>query len=93
MYTTTRFYYPNGIEGESMKTTTKEFETLEKAIKYCNRYAKGVRFVGVQVENKKGKTVYELTSDGEVTEYTEENEIEEEVDNDFSCLGEGWENK
>ena len=33
MYTATRFFYPNGIEGESMDNTVKQFDDIEKAIK------------------------------------------------------------
>jgi hypothetical protein len=69
MFYTTRHYYPNGIEGESMSCTFKEFDTIEKAIKYCHRYAKGIRFAGVQVEDEEGFLLYEITSDGDITDY------------------------
>ena len=70
-YTTTRFYYPHGIEGESMKTTVKEFDTLEKAIKYAQRYAKGIRFAGLWIENQSLELVYEITSDFEEIDHTD----------------------
>lgn len=70
-YTTTRFYYPHGIEGESMKTTVKEFDTLEKAIKYSQRYAKGIRFAGLWIENQSLELVYEITSDFEEIDHTD----------------------
>jgi hypothetical protein len=69
MFTTTRFFYPNGIEGESMDCTYKEFDTIEKAIKYCHRYNKGVRFAGVQVEDENGNLLYEITSGNDVFDY------------------------
>ncbi len=46
-----------------MDCTFKEFETFEKAVAYCRRYAKGLRFAGCQVEDEKGNTVFEITSD------------------------------
>ena len=68
-YSTTRHFYPHGIEGEAMDCTFKEFNTIEKAIKYADRYAKGLRFAGVQIEDETGNTVYEITSDFEVFDY------------------------
>ena len=65
MYTTTRFFYPHGIEGEEMDNTVKEFETIEKAIKYAHRYNTGVRFAGLQIEDENGKLVYEITSNND----------------------------
>ena len=69
VYTATRFFYPHGIEGESMDNTVKDFEDIEKARKYAHRYAKGVRFAGVQIESENGKLLYEITSDSEVCDY------------------------
>jgi len=66
MFYTTRYYYPHGIEGEAMECTFKAFRDINKAIKYCHRYAQGVRFAGVRIEDEKGKTIYEITSDFEV---------------------------
>ncbi len=65
MFTTIRYFYPNGIEGEAMDTTIKEHSSIDKAIKYCRRYAKGLRFAGVQVEDEEGNVIYEITSDME----------------------------
>ena len=65
MYTTIRYYYPHGIEGESMEVTLKEFTSFDKAIAYARRYAKGNRFAGVQVEDTTGNCIYEITSDFE----------------------------
>lgn len=69
MYNTTRYFYPHGIEGEAMECTYKEFDTIEKAIKYANRYTKGLRFAGVQIEDENGNIVYEITSDNETIDY------------------------
>lgn len=69
MYTATRFYYPHGIEGESMNTTEKEYSTVEKAIAYAQRYSKGRRFAGVEVEDEEGNEIYEITSDSEVIDH------------------------
>ncbi len=69
MFTTTRYFYPHGIEGESMDCTWKEFDTIEKAIKYCHRYTNGLRFAGVQIEDEEGNLLYEITSDQELIDY------------------------
>lgn len=69
MYTVTRSYYPHGVEGECMENNTKDFEDIEKAIKYAHRYAKGTRFAGVRVEDEKGKLLYEITSDSDAYDY------------------------
>lgn len=75
MYSTTRYYYPNGIEGESMQCTFKDFDDIDKAIKYCHRYAKGLRFAGVKVEDEKGNAIFEITSDFEPFDYRQEGVI------------------
>lgn len=49
--------------------TEKEFEDIEKAIKHANRYAKGIRFAGVQVKDENLETVFEITSDFDVCDY------------------------
>lgn len=69
MFTATRFFFPHGNEDESMNTTIKEYNTIEKAINYAHRYAKGIRFAGVEIEDEKGKLIYEILSDGTVTDY------------------------
>ena len=69
MYYTTRYFYPHGIEGEEMKYTSKEFDTFEKAQKYAHRYAKGVRFAGVEIEDEEGKVIYEITSSNDAYDY------------------------
>ena len=64
MYTTCRYFFPHGIEGESMDCTIKELASLEKALTYCHRYAKGIRFDSVTIEDEKGCIIYELSSSG-----------------------------
>ncbi len=66
MFTTIRYFYPHGIEGEPMKITIKEFDDIERAIKYAHRYAKGLNFAGVQIESKNSEVLYEITSDYEI---------------------------
>lgn len=69
MFNVTRFFYPHGVEGESMGNTRKDFEDIEKAIKYSHRYAKGIRFAGVQIESEDGKLLYEITSGSDTFDY------------------------
>lgn len=69
MFTVTRNFYPHGIEGESMDCTWKEFETIEKAITYCHRYSKGIRFASAEIQDENGKTLYELLADGQIFDY------------------------
>ena len=69
MYLTTRFFYPHGIDGESMECTIKKFERMDKAIKYAHRYAKGLRFAGLQIEDEDARLLYEITSDFNVYDY------------------------
>lgn len=67
MYRTIRYYYPHGDEFEAMECTVKEWDDLTKAVAYCHRYAKGVRFASVEIEDEQGKQLYEILSDGTVT--------------------------
>lgn len=67
MYTTNCYYYRYGKE-DYVDTNTKEFDTLDKAmkyaIKYAKRYATGIRFISVEVLDNKGNVVYEILQDG-----------------------------
>ncbi len=72
MFTTYRMFYKYGSESDYTDMTIKEFSTIEKAINYAHRYAKGIRFCGVQIENDDGKLVYEITSNGDVYDYRRE---------------------
>lgn len=64
MYTTNRYYYRYGNEDDYVDITTKEFDTLDKAIKYADRYATGIRFVSVEVLDEDDNVVYEILQDG-----------------------------
>lgn len=66
---TTRWYYPHGVEGEDMEITNKEFDDIEKAIKYAHRYNKGTRFAGIEIEDEEGNMVYEITSNGDIFDH------------------------
>ena len=69
MFTTTRHFYKNGVEGSEMDMTFKEHDTIEKAIAYAHRYTTGRRFAGVQVEDAAGRIKYEITSGQNVHDY------------------------
>ena len=71
-YQTVRYFFPHGIEGESMDCTYKTWDSLEKAIAYCHRYAKGIRFANVELRNEDNYLMYEILSDGTVTDYRKE---------------------
>lgn len=89
MYMTTRQFFPRGIEGEEMDCTWKEWNDLDKAIAYCHRYAKGVRFVRVTVEDEDGNLIYELTDNGIITDNRQtlaENKSLEEVKEESNSL-------
>lgn len=64
MYTTNRCYYRYGNEDGYVDINTKEFDTLDKAIKYAERYATGTRFVSVAVLDSDDNVVYEILRDG-----------------------------
>ena len=49
-----------------MECTVKEWNSLEKAIAYCHRYSKGIRFAGVEIEDENGNQIYELLPYGTV---------------------------
>lgn len=67
MYRTIRYYYPHGNELEAMECTIKHWCSLEKAIAYCHRYSKGVRFASAEIEDEFGEQIYKLLSDGTVS--------------------------
>ena len=67
MYRTIRYYYPHGNESEALECTVKEWDNLTKAVAYCHRYARGIRFASVEIEDEQGKQLYEILSDGTVT--------------------------
>lgn len=98
MYTTSRHWFKYGRETDEMECTFLEHETLDKAITYAHRYAKGVRFASVTVEDEEGNILYEICDCGaKVIDYREEikeqdlNTIEEnqevvEIDGYKYCL-------
>lgn len=73
MYYTFRHFYPHGgrIE-ENHKITKKEFETFEKALAYAHRYAKGERFLWVDIRNDKQQLVYCIHKSGKIDDYREQ---------------------
>ena len=72
MFTTYRTFYVKEYGGEC-GCTEIEWDSLEKAIAYARRYAKGLRFAGVQiVDNSTDKMVFEITSDFEEYSYMED---------------------
>lgn len=71
MFNTCRYYFPHGIEGESMDCTFLEFDTIEKAIRYARRYATGLRFAAVTIEDDNGNLLFEIDSNFEETDYRE----------------------
>ena len=71
MYMSIRYFYPHGDEFEEMKSTVKEWKSLEKAKAYCERYTGGWRFAGASIEDEKGNIVYEISDCGDIAEYPE----------------------
>lgn len=73
MYMTSRYWFKYGNEDDELECTTLFHETLDKAINYAHRYAKGVRFASVTVEDEEGNILYEICDCGaEVFDYREE---------------------
>ena len=72
MYMTSRHWFKYGRETDEMECTFLEHETLDKAITYAHRYAKGVRFASVTVEDEEGNILYEICDCGtKVFDYRE----------------------
>ena len=69
LYTTKRYTFRYGNESDPMECTIKNHATLSSALKYAKRYAKGIKFAGVTVEDENGKTLYEITSEGNIFNY------------------------
>lgn len=69
MYTTTRFIFKYGHEWDGMDCTLKYWDSFEKAIAYAYRYARGIKFAGVTIEDENGKVVYEITSNCQEYDY------------------------
>lgn len=68
MFYVTRYWYKYGREGDPVETTSKEYETIEKALAYAQRYATGIRFVLMQIEDEDLNLIYEYSADGKLLE-------------------------
>lgn len=64
MFKTYRYYYEYGNEDDKIKCTEKEWKSIDSAINYAHRYAKGLRFLNVIIEDEDEKVIYTLNSDG-----------------------------
>lgn len=71
MFNTCRWYFRYGNEGDPMDCTFKEFDAMDKAIKYARRYATGIRFAGVEIEDNNGNLLFEIDNNFEETDYRE----------------------
>ena len=69
MYYTTRYCFNYGCETDEIVPTFKAFDTIEKAINYAHKYAKGLRFCSCEIEDEHGKTLYEVLDNGKVYDY------------------------
>lgn len=85
MYTTNRHWLRYGREDDYVEVTTLEHKTFKKALKYTQRYARGVRFVRCSIENEAGRILYEICDYGAVEEdyRTEEDKKKIEKENDI----------
>lgn len=66
MFHVMRSWYKYGREGDEVMITDKYYDTIEKALAYAERYAKGIRFVMVQIETDDDdmELIYEYLADG-----------------------------
>lgn len=71
-YTTYRYWFKYGNEDDPIECTTKEWDNLDKAITYAHRYATGVKFDSVEIEDENGKVIYRITSDSLVEDFRNE---------------------
>ena len=79
MYMTSRYWFKYGNEDDELECTTLFHETLDKAINYAHRYARGTKFASVTVEDEEGNILYEICDCGaEVFDYREEVKEKEE---------------
>jgi uncharacterized membrane protein YkoI len=68
-YFTYRYTYSTGKKDKNLDCKFKEFNSLTDAIKYAHKYAKGLRFAEVQIENEAGKILYVINNDGVTHDY------------------------
>lgn len=64
MHITNRSWLRYGREDDYIEITTLEHETFEKALKYAQRYARGIKFVNCTIEDEKGNILYEISDYG-----------------------------
>ena len=64
MYITNRSWLRYGREDDYVEITTLEHETFEKALKYAQRYARGIKFVNCTIEDEQGNILYEISDYG-----------------------------
>lgn len=77
-YTTVREFYKYSYDHGETDMTSKEWDSLDKAIAYAHRYAKGLKFVAVTVEDENGNVLYEILNHGADTfDYRDKKEVEE----------------
>ncbi len=60
MYTTNRHWLRYGREDDYVEVTTLEHKTFEEALKYTQRYARGIKFISCNIQNEDGRILYEI---------------------------------
>lgn len=68
MYTVTWHRYPHGIEGEEMDCNWREFDDIEKAIRFLHgrvKLIKSVNWAGGYIEDENCKELYAIYDSGE----------------------------
>lgn len=86
-YTTVREFYKYNYEHGETEMTFKEWDSLDKAIAYARRYAKGLKFVAVTVEDENGNVLFEILNHGADTyDYRDKEEVEESTKKELSKL-------
>lgn len=68
-YTSYRYWYKYGNEDDPIECTDKEWDNLDKAIAYAHRYATGIKFESVEIEDENGKVVYRILQDSTIEDY------------------------
>ena len=58
-YTTHRYWLKYGNENDAVECTTKEWETFDKAVAYCRRYATSVKYVSCEILDENDNVLYE----------------------------------
>lgn len=86
-YTIVREFYKYSYEHGETDMTFKEWDSLDKAIAYAHRYAKGLKFVAVTVEDENGNVLYEILNHGADTfDYRDKKEVEEATKKEITKL-------